>query len=80
MALTHEQLDKLLGLVGSTQDDELDCDGCMDLIAEFAEYQLSDLPLPEALKKVQVHLESCACCAEEYQLLLDGLMSLEQEV
>ena len=79
MALTREQIDKLLGLIEATQDDRLDCDGCMDHIAEFADLQLANRSVPEALAAVQHHLESCACCADEYQALLDGLRGLEQE-
>ena len=79
MALTSKQIDKLLGLIGTTQDDRLDCDGCMDHIAEFADLQLANLSVPEALEAVQRHLESCACCADEYQALLDGLRGLKQE-
>ena len=80
MALTREQIEKLLGLVGSAGDDQLDCDGCLSHIAEFADMQLADRPLSEALQAVQLHLESCACCADEYQALLDGLRGLELEV
>ena len=32
-----------------------------------------------ALEAVQTHLESCACCADEVQALLDGLRLLEVE-
>ena len=80
MALSHEQIEKLLGLISSTQDDQTDCDGCLAHIAEFADSQLANQDLPEALQAVQVHLESCPCCADEYQALLDGLKSLETEV
>ena len=79
MALTHEQIDKLLTLVGTTQDDPLDCDGCMAHIAEFADALLMNRSLSEALQAVEVHLESCLCCADEYQALLDGLQGLEEE-
>ena len=80
MALTREQIDKLLVLIGSQQDDQLDCDGCLAHIAEFADLQLENRSMPEALKAVQLHLESCPCCADEYQALLDGLRGLEFEV
>ena len=33
MALTSEQVDKLLQFVGTTKDDRLDCDGCLEHIA-----------------------------------------------
>ena len=79
MALSHEQIDNLLGLISSTREDELDCDGCLEHIAEFADLQLANQSLPRALEAVQAHLESCACCADEYQALLDALRSLAQQ-
>jgi len=79
MALSREQINQLLRLVSTTQDDPLDCDGCLAQIAEFADTKLADRPLSEALKAVQIHLESCHCCAAEYQALLDGLRALEDD-
>lgn len=79
MSLTREQIDKLLQLVSSTQDDSLDCDGCLENIAEFADTQLAHRPLSEVLQSVETHLRSCPCCADEYQALLDALRALEEE-
>lgn len=78
MTLSREQIDKLLGLVSTTQDDELDCDGCLSRVAEFADAQLANLPLSDALKAVEVHMESCPCCADEYQALMDALQTLKE--
>ena len=77
MDLTNTQVDSLLGLIVSTKDDSLDCDGCFTDVAEFAELNLAGKPLPEALKAIETHLESCPCCADEYNALLDGLKGLE---
>lgn len=79
MALTREQIEKLLHVVSMSQDDQIDCDGCFEHISEFADAQLSGKPLPTALEAVKTHLESCACCADEYQALLDALHSLEPD-
>ena len=79
MALTYEQVDKLLFLVVTTKDDRLDCDGCLELIGEFADAQLNNQPISVALEAVQTHMDSCPCCADEYQALLDGLRVMEGE-
>ena len=76
MPLTAAQIDKLLDLVSATLDDCLDCDGCFEQVAEFAESELTDRPLSEAQQSVRTHLESCPCCEDEYQALLDGLQAM----
>lgn len=73
MTLTPAQIDKLLTLVSQVQDDSLDCDGCFDQIAEFADMELAGRPLEVALQAVRTHLECCPCCADEYRALLDAL-------
>ena len=80
MALSHEQVDKLLGLVSKLEDDRLDCDGCLGHIAEFADAHLANHELSAALKAVETHLQSCPCCADEFEALLDGLRALENVV
>ncbi|MEM9656722.1 MAG: hypothetical protein AAF961_00040, partial [Planctomycetota bacterium] len=79
LALTEEQVDKLLQLVSTTRDDQLDCDGCLQHIAEFADAQLANQSLSVALEAVQAHLACCPCCADEYQALLDALQILESD-
>lgn len=73
MTLTPAQIDKLLMLVSQVQDDSLDCDGCFEQIAEFADTELEGRSLADALQAVRTHLECCPCCADEYQALLDAL-------
>lgn len=77
MELTPEQIDTLLKLVANTQPDDLDCDGCLDHIAEFADTELAGHSLCEAMYKVRIHLENCHCCQSEYQQLLEALRELK---
>lgn len=79
MPLTSAQIDKLLLLVSNIQDDKLDCDGCFEQIAEFADTELTGRPLREALLAVRTHLECCPCCADEYQALLAALEGMEED-
>lgn len=77
MALTNEQIKTLMSLVSATCDDCLDCDGCYDRVAEFAEAELTGRPLCEALCAVRTHLKNCPCCADEYRALLAALEELQ---
>ncbi len=77
MALNKDQIKSLLDMVASSQPDELDCDGCFKLIAEFAETRLADRPLSEAMQAVETHLQNCACCRDEFETLLSALRGMD---
>ena len=77
MGLTKQQIASLLKLVAATESDELDCDGCLEHLAEFAERQLANRDVTAALQSVESHLRQCTCCQDEYQALLEGLRALD---
>ena len=79
MSLSKQRIATLLGLVGDTKDDDFGCDCCFDRIAEFAEAELEGRSLCAAMESVKTHLESCSCCADEYQALLDALRAIGSE-
>lgn len=79
MPLSDDQISKLLKLVAQSRADKLDCDGCFEHLAEFAETKLTQREISEALSEVETHLEQCPCCQHEFQALLEGLQSLEDE-
>ena len=76
MGLSTEQVSKLLSLVTSAETDDIDCDGCFEHLAQFAEIELTSREVPDALQVVQQHLDQCHCCQDEYQALLEGLRAL----
>lgn len=78
MSLSDQQIEKLLKLVVSSQPDDLDCDGCFERIAEFAEQELAAKKIPEAMQVVQRHLNQCPCCQDELNALMEGLRALEE--
>lgn len=78
MALTQKQIAMLMQLVAETTPDSLDCDGCLDHLAEFAETHLEGRPLGDALKEVQAHLKNCVCCQHEFQMFLDALQAISE--
>lgn len=73
MSLSKDQVSLLLGMVVSAEPDELDCDGCLGRVAEFAELHVACKEIPEAMKAVEIHLEQCMCCKDEFNALLKGL-------
>lgn len=76
MPISKDQMKTLLSLVAATRPDDMDCDGCLDRVAEYAELELGSLEIPAALQAVERHLEQCPCCEDEYRMLLDGLRAL----
>lgn len=78
MSLSKEQIQNLLGMIKSTLSDGLDCDGCFEHLAEFAELHLQSREIPDALKAVETHLQQCCCCNDEFDALVEGLRALEE--
>jgi len=79
VSLSPEKIKKLIDLVATTQNDPLDCDGCLERIAEFAEAHLAGRSLSAALGSVRMHLESCGCCQDEFEALLAALGTLDED-
>ncbi len=71
--LTKDQIQTLVGLIVTTEPDQVTCDGCLGQIGEFAEYALEGREMSEGMKVIQRHLEQCPCCKDEYEALLEAL-------
>ena len=76
-SLSKEQVGGLLGMIGSVQPDEMDCDGCFEQIADFAELHLAEKEIPKAMRAVEIHMQQCLCCKDEFNALLKGLKAIE---
>jgi hypothetical protein len=72
-SLTFAQVQQLLTTVSKSVPDQLNCGGCLELIAAFADAELCGDELSDALKAVKVHFSQCPCCAYEYATLLEAL-------
>ncbi|MBI1311248.1 hypothetical protein GC176_08065 [bacterium] len=79
MPLTRQQIAMLMQLVAETTSDELDCSGCLDHLAEFAETHLAGQPLSDALEEVRTHLKNCHCCEHEFQSFLEALKGMSDD-
>lgn len=79
MVLSRQEIDGLIHMIGLTKDDEINCEQCLSLVAEFAERELSNKPVTEALKAVEQHLSICAECHEEYEALQLALRNIDDK-
>lgn len=79
MSLSKKQIDGLMRLVGLTKNDEINCEQCLNVVAEFAEQQLSGKSISEGLQAVEHHLSICDECREEYEALLKTLDTLDDD-
>jgi hypothetical protein len=77
MSLSKKEIDGLLRLIGLTRDDEIDCERCLALVAEFAERELAGRSIPAGLEAVAHHLSICAECREEFEALLQALKAVD---
>ena len=77
MSLSKEEVDELMRQIGLTREDEIDCERCLALVAEFAERELAGRSVPASLEAVAHHLSICSECCEEYEALLRALKDME---
>jgi hypothetical protein len=76
MSLSREEIAELLRFISLTRDEEIDCERCLTLVAEFAERELAGRSVPAGLEAVAHHLSICAECREEYEALLQALKAM----
>jgi hypothetical protein len=55
--------------IKNTQEVEINCSTCLDLISEYVDLDLATGKAAEGMPQVKQHLGQCAVCHEEYELL-----------
>ena len=76
MKLSSETIRKMMQSIKSTRDVELTCGHCYDELDRFIEMKLSGKNPSEAMPLVQQHLDRCAGCKEEYEVLLEAIQAM----
>lgn len=76
MKLSSETIRKMMQSILATREEELTCGHCYDELDHFIEMELSGKNPAEALPLVQEHLNRCAACREEYEVLLEALKAM----
>ena len=78
MALTPEQVGRLLKMIQQTREVELTCPECLDGLDKYAQSILDGMPINGVLDRVREHLEACAFCDDEFKLVLETLNAIEE--
>ena len=76
MKLSSDTIRKMMNSIRMTRDQEITCDHCFDELDQFIEMKLNGLNAEEAMPLVKEHLERCAACREEYEILLEALKAM----
>ncbi|MBK7749793.1 MAG: hypothetical protein IPP57_11845 [Candidatus Obscuribacter sp.] len=74
MNLSRENLRVLFVALTKTHDDEVDCDHCESYLAALAESEIAGEPICEELLQVEKHIDLCADCCEEFNLLTESIL------
>lgn len=77
MTLTPPVLRVLVAKALATRPDEMSCGDCECRLDRFAEMKLAGLDTADALPLVEAHLQSCTCCGEEFDALMEVLRAAE---
>ena len=77
-SVSWTQFERLLRLVARTEDEELSCAECFELLPQYVDLEVSGEAPKVRLPLFRRHLEQCAVCREEYVALRD-LIRLEAE-
>jgi hypothetical protein len=76
--MKSRRFDVWLRNIYETQDEEISCTECFDLVSLFVEREISGGDVATQLQQVRQHLDQCRACRDEYEMLRD-LARLEVE-
>ena len=71
-------LRRLLRAISDTDDEEISCAECFDLVSRYVDLEVTGMVAEQTLPRLQHHLRQCGVCREEYEVLRD-LARLEAE-
>ena len=76
--MKRERFEAWLRNIYQTQDIEISCTECFDLVSRFVEVEISGRDVVAEMPQVKQHLDQCRACREEYEILRD-LRRLEED-
>ena len=76
--MTQPDLEGFLRRVWATEDDEISCTECFDLVPQYVDLEVAGESPDKKVPRLRQHLDQCAACREEYEALRD-LVRLEAE-
>ena len=76
--MKRKRFERWLQNIYHTQEEEISCSECFDLVSHFVELELAGQDAAAKMPQLKQHLNQCAACREEYETLRD-LQRLENE-
>jgi hypothetical protein len=73
-----DRFERWLQNIYHTQDREISCSECFDLVSHFVEVELAGRDAAARMPQLKQHLDQCPACREEYETLRD-LQNLENK-
>lgn len=62
---------QLVRKIELTQDEEIDCTTCLELVPVYVDRELAGAGVAEQMPELHLHLAQCGDCFEEYEALRD---------
>ena len=76
--MKRDRFERWLRNIYATQDQEISCTECFDLMSGFVELEVSGQDAAARMPQVRQHLNQCQACRDEYEALRD-LRQLEEK-
>lgn len=67
--MKSDRFESWLQNIYHTQDEEISCTECFDLVSSFVELELSGEDSAVKMPQVKQHINQCQACREEYETL-----------
>lgn len=68
--MVQKRWQQLLQKALETEDFEINCMECFEVLDQYAELILTGVDPDDILPSVSPHLEQCSCCTEEFKALM----------
>jgi hypothetical protein len=69
--MKSDRFESWLQNIYHTQDEEISCTECFDLVSHFVELEMSGEDPAVKMPQLKQHLNQCSACREEYETLRD---------
>lgn len=69
--MKRDRFERWLQKIYETQEEEILCTECFDLISRFVELEIAGQDAAGKMPQVKQHLNQCQACRDEYEALRD---------
>ena len=76
--MDHDRFEKWLRNIYETQEEEISCTECFDLVSRFVDLEIAGQNAAASMPQLKQHLNQCRACRDEYETLRD-LRRLEEK-